>query len=86
MQNTTTWQKLFTLDKIGHPSKLKHPQTVQNRDTQCDVNHKYCSKELLEIALQNRALVNRTQKKKITQLEIENKKFLLDSWKHNTTT
>ena len=74
------------LHKLGRAAKLKHPRTVQNRATQCGVSHKYCSKEHLEIALQNRALVNKTQKKKITQLEIENQKLLLDSWKHNATT
>ena len=54
------------LHKLGHALKLKHPQTVQNRATQCGISHKYCSKELLEIALQNRALVSKTQKIKVT--------------------
>ena len=73
------------LHKLGRASKLKYPRTVQNRATQHGVNHKYCSKEHLEIALQSRALQNKTHHKKITQLEIENKKLLLDSWKHNNT-
>jgi len=73
------------LHKLGHNSKLKYPWTVQNRATQCGVCHKYCSKEHLEVALQSRTLQNKTQNKKITQLEIENQKLLLDSWKHNTT-
>ena len=72
------------LHKFGRASKLKHPRTVQNRATQCGVNHRYCSKEHLEIALQSRALQNKTHNKKITQLKIENEKLLLDSWKHTT--
>ena len=56
---------------------------MQNRATQRGVNHKYCSKEHLEVALQSRAVQNKAHNKKITQLEIENKKLLLDSWKQN---
>ena len=50
---------------------------MQNRATQCGTDHRYCSKEHLEIALQSRAL---TQHKNYT----ENEKLLLDSWKHTT--
>jgi len=71
------------LHKFGRASKLKHPRTMQNRATQRGVNHKYCSKEHLEVALQSRAVQNKAQNKKITQLEIGNKKLLLDSWKQN---
>ena len=73
------------LHKFGRAFKLKHPRTMENRATQRGVNHRYCSKEHLEVALQSRAAQNKAQYKKITQLEIENKKLLLDNWKQNTT-
>ena len=73
------------LHKLGRASKLKHPRTEQDRATHRGVNHRYCSKEHLEMALQSRAVQNKAHIKKITQLEVENRKLLLESWNHNAT-
>lgn len=52
------------LHKFGCASKLKHPHTVQNRATQRGINHKHCSKEHLEVALQERTSQQNVQNKK----------------------
>ena len=59
------------LHKFGRASKLKHPRTMQNRATQRGVNHKYCSKEHLEVALQSRAVQNKAHNKKLHNLKLK---------------
>lgn len=71
--------------KFRRSSTLKHPRSEEDRATCCGVNHKYCSKGHLEMALLSRKNQSKAQTKKINQLTIENQKLLLESWKNNAT-
>jgi len=68
-----------------HASTLKYPRTVQSRAKQHGISHKHCSKGHIDRVLQDRAARHKVQNKKITQLEKENKRLLLNSWKQNAT-
>ena len=52
------------LHKLARASKLKYPRTVQNRATQRGISHKQCSKEHIELALQEKTSKHKVQSKK----------------------
>ena len=66
--------------RLIREKKLRHPRTQEHRATQSGVNHKYCSANHLQIALNARKENEHLQADKIVCLSKANEKFLHHSW------
>ena len=79
--NALVHGKTSNLNRKLHRSKhLKHPRCEEDRATSSGVNHKYCSAEDLQHAMQSRKNQARISSEKILSLTAQNKSLLHDSW------
>ena len=68
--------------RLQRNSVLKHPRSEDERALKSGVNHKFCSTDHLQVALQTRKVAEKMKVDKITSLTEANKKLLHSSW-HN---
>ena len=67
--------------KLLRDKELKHPRSQEERAIQSGVNHKYCSPNHLQIALNRRKENEHLQAIKIVSLSKANEQLLRNSWR-----
>ena len=71
--------------KLHRSHQLRHPRSDAKRSVSSGVNHKFCSAEHLQMALQTRKVEEHKKNEKIINLQAANNKLLHDSWHKHTT-
>ncbi len=66
--------------KLSRNSTLKHPRSDEHRAESSGVNHKFCSSEHLQNALQSRKMGVKVKSMKVVHLSHACQKLLHDSW------